>query len=78
MNSEQHLVPEAAQMRDAIRVLAADARRYRELEARYCGADFTQPSPTGQGTRCVLIFAWPDDKPVSKSLDVTVDALHLF
>ncbi len=70
------LIPEAKTMREALWTLAEDARRYRELKARYIGVDFTQPNPTGQGMRCVLNFAWPESRSVSKDLDSTVDELE--
>lgn len=70
------LIPETKEIRSALWKLGEDARRYRELKARYTGADFSQPSPTGQGTRCVLIFDWPESRAVSKSLDDTVDELR--
>lgn len=73
MNHER--TPEWRKISDPLRTLVDDADRYRALKERFVGADFTQPNPNGQGTRCVLIFDWPERAPVSKSLDDTVDAL---
>lgn len=73
--STDKIVPEAKAMRETLYTMAEDACRYRLLKARYIGADFSQPSATGQGTRCVLIFDWPERAEVSKSLNDTVDRI---
>lgn len=73
--ANEKLVPENKVMREALWTLTCDAERYRQLKERFVGADFTQPHPSGKGTRCVLIFDWPEHLAVSKSLDNTVDSL---
>lgn len=76
MSEEISPPPESRAISTALYALTQDAARYRALRERYLGADFTQPHPAGKGTRCVLIFDWPENEPLSASLDNTVDRLR--